>query len=266
MGNLEHEIRKRRGAAKLPGWLCDRIKAKCAHHERSYKKRLNSIAYSLMSQRSLYEQAADGPEVSLFFRSHVVIALSSSELTKELWCPKTEEGKDPGSAEKPIGWVKIARYQDRLLIKNPLSRNDESWARPSSHSKSRIRHHKTGGSNNASRFFGNYDFIKPLEYEVFNRGAGLLLTATKMRLYAEFEKPIGRSKKGDRLNHMCLEVTRERRPPVRTNGVTRKSGWMVCIHGYPVGIEDLKVYLSDTQLSAGLVPKLANPHLTSAIR
>lgn len=264
MGNLEHEVKKRRGAAKLPGWLCDRIKAKCAHHERSYRKRLNSIAYPLMSQPSLCEQAADVPEVSLFFRSHVAIALSSSELTNELWCPKTEEGKDSSSAERPIGWVKIARYEDRLLIMNPLSRNVESWARPSSVSRpltesSYSRHYENGGSKQKSLFFGNYEFIKPLEYVVFNRGVGLLLTATTMHLYAEFEKPIGKSTKGDLLKHMRLVVTRERRPPVRKNDVTRKTGWMVRIHGYPVGIEDLKILRGNTEFNAGLVPKLTNP-------
>lgn len=78
MSNLKSEVRVRRSVAKLPQRICDRIEAEYARHVRSYGKRLDPIARSLITQPGLYEQMGDLPLLALFFRSHVVIALSST--------------------------------------------------------------------------------------------------------------------------------------------------------------------------------------------
>jgi len=203
---------------------------------------------ALWNIRRTFMTSASPSPASKFSSGHISIALEHAAPANVLWC------KNTGS------WLIVSRYPGRLLLKNPVRGNDESWSRLSSDSKSYTVHHRNWARSGKSRFLGNYDFIKPREIAVFNGGIGQLLSGFEMRLYAKFTKPIGKSSNGKPLECLCLEVKRLPRTPKKLpGGKTRKSGWLLRMHGYPVGPTDLAADFRDTPLTMGDLPLLVDP-------
>ena len=225
-----------------------------------YGIHLDPLAYALKTSPSLYDQIDLLPELQSFFRPHAAIAISTTTFKEVVWCSVHEPTRDQWIASEPLGWVKAARYDDRLLIHNPLTDKAESWSRLSSDSRTYTVHWLRKRRPGKSYFLGNYDFIKPLERAVFNQGIGILSQIERMRLYAEFEEPIGKSEQGAELSHMCLEIVRKRRTPVvSASGRKRQTGHYVSVHGYPINIASLEQGLAGTPVDWGNVPRLANP-------
>ena len=249
MDSIEKQVRSHRHATRLPGQIARRIEGKYARHAKVYGRHLDATARALESSPALYDQRSSIPGLGIFFRSHVSIALEHAAQANVLWCKATD------------AWLTASRHPGRLLLRNPVSGNDESWSRPSSASKASYTvHHKNGGRNGKSRFLGNYDFIKSREIAVFEGGVGLLDTACKMRLYAKFTRPIGRSVVGAPLDYLCLEIERVPRSKRKLiGGKTRKSGWLLRMHGYPVGPADLMLDFRGTPLKAAGLPTLTGP-------
>ncbi len=249
MDNLEREIHRHRTAPRLPTRIARRIDHKYDRHEAQYGTRIDELARSLKGSPSLYNQRADLPTLDLFFRSHHVIELETVvNPTEELWCVGTDN------------WISIVRPPNRLLVRNPLSEKLESWGQLFSASKSYDVHHKDGGRSTKSIFSGNFNYIAPLERAVFAKGYGILTAADKMQLYANFEKPIGKSRAGIDLTHLCLMIERIPRPRRNRSGRKHKSGWMVRVHGYPVGRQDIARDLRGTDV---VVPNIPLPEIPS---
>jgi hypothetical protein len=82
------------------------------------------------------------------------------------------------------------------------------------------------------------------------------MAADKMQLYAHFENSIGKSRASNELTHVCLIAERIPRPPRIRNGRKHKSGWMVRVHGYPVGPQDIARDLRRTEV---VVPEISLP-------
>lgn len=244
MDSLERQVCRSRTAVRLPARIARRIDDKYDRHKTQYGTRIDELARSLKNSPALYDQRKTLSNLDLFFRPHHAIELESlTTPTEELWC--VSKGH----------WVSIVRPPNRMLVRNPLSQKLESWGHVFSVSKTYV-HRKNGGRRGKSTFLGNYDFIKPLERLVFTHGHGILVAADKMQLYANFEIPIGKSSTGDKLTHVCLIVERIARPPRFRNGQKHKSGWMVRIHGYPVGPQDIAIDLRGANV---LVPIVAPP-------
>ena len=251
MDSLERQVMRCRNLNSLPGCLGRRIEAKYERHRLSYGVRLDPLAQTLKTNPALIDQMGDLPQLSLFFRSHVVIALAGAPSTSDLWCLERNE------------WVPVVRFANRLLVSNPHTGEKESWGKLQSESQEGyIVHRRIGGRTNKSRFDGKIPYIETLEREVLAKGKGLLLSETKMRLYARFEDRIGTSPQRDELNFMCLEMTRVPRPPRRrpgTNGKSRRNGWMLSVHGYPLDEHGLVKDFQGTKLTGRMIPTLQNP-------
>lgn len=249
MGSIKDEARKWRNADKHPAELTRKIDRKYVYLKNSYGIRFDPIAQSLRSYPGLYSQHREIPNLELFFRSPVEIAMSLNAIDGQLFCAKS------GSS------VPIVRFRDRILVDNPLTGRKESWSRLSSDTKSRHPvHHSSSRGRDKSLFYGNYDYIEPLELDVFHMGRGLLMTENKIQLYAEFESPIGESQRGVSQSFMCLVLDRKPRPPVKKNKREPiKTGYLSCMHGYPMGPSDLKDDLAGTGLRANRIPIIKNP-------
>jgi hypothetical protein len=245
MDSLEREIYRYRTAVRLPPRIARRIDDKYDRHKTQYGTRIDELARSLKNSPSLYDQRKTLSNLDLFFRPHHVIELASVIApTEELWSVGTRN------------WVSIVRPPNRMLVRNPLSDKLESWGQVRSASKSYTVHHKNSGRRAKSTFYGNYNYIGPLEKIVFTEGRGILTAADKMQLYANFEIPIGKSPTGDELTHVCLIVERIPRAPRFRKSRKHKSGWMVQVHGYPVGPKDIAKDLRGANV---LIPAVAPP-------
>jgi hypothetical protein len=243
MDSLEREIYRHRTAPRLPSRIARRIDHKYDRHEAQYGTRIDELARSLKGFPGLYNQRTDLPTLDLFFRPHHVIELEkATHPTEELWCVDNDN------------WVSIVRPPNRMLVRNPLSDKLESWGHVFSASKSYDVHHQDGGRSTKSIFSGNFKYIEPLERAVFAKGYGILVAADKMQLYANFEKPIGKSRAGKELTYLCLMIERIPRPRRNRNGRKHKSGWMVQVHGYPVGREDIARDLRGTEVVVPNIP------------
>jgi hypothetical protein len=126
------------------------------------------------------------------------------------------------------------RPPNRMLVRNPLTDKLESWGHLFSASKAYTVHHKDGGRN------------------------GILTAADKMQLYGNFGNPIGKSRDGKELTCLCLIVERIPRPRRNRNGRKHKSGWMVRVHGYPVGKHDIAIDLRGTEVVMPDIPRPDN--------
>ena len=260
MRSLEEEVRRHRRSNELPKEVCDRIDEKYTRHHEMYGVRLDPLAYTLKEEPRLYEQIDHLPELQRFFRPHVVIAISMATFDEVVWCSVHQPTKDQRIASEPFGWVRTVRYVDRLLMNNPLTNKTESWARPSSDSRTYTVHWLGRRRAGKSYFLGNYDFIKPLEHAVLNHGVGILFQSEKMKLYANFERPIGKSEQGAELSHMCLEIVRKRRTPlVSTSGQKRQTGYYISVHGYPIDIGGLERDLTGVPMTWRDIPQVENP-------
>lgn len=247
MDSIRQQVRRFKGESRLPPAICRRIDAKLDRHEDHYGVRLDGLALSLKILPALYDQIEELSSLSLFFRSHLAIALDNVPPTRQLWCTESQD------------WVPVIRRPGRILLRNPINGQMESWGHTSSASKSYIVHHRDSDRKSKSRFNGNFSYIEPIERAVFNEGSGILLSANKMQLYASFRMPIGESRKNVRLTHVCLVAERVSRAPQVRKGRKHKSGWMVRLHGYPVSAEDIERDLRNARLSARNLPVLDNP-------
>lgn len=249
MAALEYEIRKWRKTGNRPNDISARIDRKYAMLRASYGINFDPIAMLLKNSPNIYDQIDGLPNLELFFRRPIEIVLSLAERSDKLWCRYNN------------CWLTVFRFPGRFLVDNLVSEKKESWSQFSSESENdHLVHHKIArGRPDKSKFDGNYKYIKPIELAVFDHGIGQLISKDTIRLYGEFEAPIGKSPIGDDISFACVEITRRMWPPTkRKTGEIRKRGYLTRGHGYPVGLKDLERDLSESEVRIDQIPMIDN--------
>ncbi len=129
-------------------------------------------------------------------------------------------------------YLPAVRNKFSLKFENPISKKIESWSRIKSFSHERRDHWPGSTSRNKSKFLNEKD-IKKCEFAAYYEGIGLLTDPTKLFLYCEFNKVIGKLKKtGSTSKYLKVDCVRVKR--------NIGSGYKVKIHGYPISIDELK--------------------------
>lgn len=247
MSGIEEDIKRWLATGRQPENISKRIERKYSLLWDTYNIRFDPIARSLASNPELYNQIDEIEELRLFFRRPIEIALAKLGCSNTIWC--REESR----------WIDVARYPDRLLIRNPLTDQIESWARFSSESKTvyTVHHAIAKGLSQKSKFCGGYDFIEPIELAILENGIGELVSEDTMRLYGNFDQDIGKAATGESVSFACLEIKRRPRTPTKLkSGKVRKNGNMLWGHAYPARMVDLQRDFAGTSLQVNAVPLL----------
>jgi len=248
MKSIEQEVRKYLGESKLPQNLAERVDSKWNRLHQLYGINYDSTVFALKACPSLYSQSKEIPSLARFFGRHVDIWIAESGGNEIIFCKKGNE------------WIIAARQPYKIGLTNPYSGRIESWARVDSESKRRNDHFKNGGNPRKSRFNGNLNFIRSIEFTAFNKGIGVLESNDTMKMYLGFQKPIGISRKDQNQSFVCVECTRiPRRQQTKAKIISKVYGYKVRIHGYPVGRKDIEDNFRGLGIGIGRVPVIENP-------
>jgi hypothetical protein len=247
MNSLEQELKKYAGRSALPKRLADRIRSKLNRLQQLYGINYDPTVLAFINSPSLYLQASNIPSITKFFRRHIDIFLGECGTNNFIFSKNNNT------------FVRAARKPFQICIDNPYSGKAESWARIDSESKRRKDHFKNGGGSKKSRFLGNLDFIRPLEFAAFNVGLGVLESDDTMKMYLGFRNPIGNSRQKIPQSYVCLECTRiPRRQQTAAKEPLKVHGYKVRIHGYPVEPNDIENDFRGLALKMNSIPVIDN--------
>ncbi len=159
------------------------------------------------------------------------------EKFKDLFLPIFEIYYRYGKIENQIyykpnrKYLSAVRNDFRLIFRNPISNKTESWSKIKSLSHEIKVHWPGRTSKDKSKFLSVKD-IKNCEFQCYKRGLGLLVEENKLRLYAKFNRHIGKLKQtGELSNLLAVECVRVKR--------NTGNGYKVNIHGYPISMIEL---------------------------
>lgn len=246
MNSIEQDIKKNLGESKLPKDVALRLKRKMKNLKLMYGINFDNTIFSMEKNPLLYKQRDEIPGLSDFFRRDIDI------------CIKRLGSNDIVYSKFHKSWVKAVQAPYRIAIDNPFTEKVESWSRISSISKSRTIHHSTSKNKNKSKFLGGVNYIQPLEISAFNNGIGLLLNTKLLRMYAGYDKDIGKSKDGKLQKYICVECERiSRREDTNAVNTDKVFGYKLRIHGYPMSADDLAADFKDTPLKIDMLPMLS---------
>jgi hypothetical protein len=242
MNSIEQDIRKSIGKASLPPDVASRLRRKFEKLKNIYGVNFDATVLSLISNPSLYKQRAEIPGFTYFFRRNIDICIEDLGSHKLIYAKEQKK------------WIRAVMAPKRISLENPFFNRNESWAKVYSISHVRKVHHSTSKSKDKSKFLGGFSYIEPLELLAYSNGLGLLLKPHLMRIYAKFDKDIGRSKKGTAQQYICVECERIRRSEdSKYSNPSKVRGFKVRIHGYPMTINELQDDFVDTPLTPSML-------------
>jgi len=243
MNSLEQELRKYADKRALPSRLAARIRSKLNRLNQLYGITYDQTVLTFIDNPSLYLQSSDIPSLARFFGRHIDIWLGECGAEDFIF------------SKKDNAWIRAARKPFKIGIANPFSGKIESWARIDSESKRRKVHSQKIRKGDKSRFEGDLNFIKSIEFAAYNEGVGVLESDDTMKMYLGFKKPIGISRRGESQLFVCLECTRiPRRQQTNAKEPSKVYGYKVRVHGYPVGPQDIERDFRGMLLNVECIP------------
>ena len=167
---------------------------------------------------------------SIAMRRKVDATFYTHNKNRDVYCDKLDD------------FVDAVRLVDRdiLVLQNPFIILDgeasmpsvQSWSRPKSISAEYKKHLRNSRYPDKSRFSISVDAIEGIELQLFNRGCGLMTTATRIFFYGKFSNEIGElANRGAKTRYVRLQCDRGPRPTGR--------GTRVMIHAYPISMEEI---------------------------
>ena len=120
-------------------------------------------------------------------------------------------------------------YNKHIVLRNTFKGDEiQSWSNPYSKSVGYNQHLKTSTNQNKSQFNLSRDKILKLELALFEQGIGVLESDKLIFFYGKFDRVVGVAH-GQSTHYVKMQCNR----------VTRKKGYRVEIHSYPITYAEL---------------------------